>query len=227
MQTDYREIEARILAHDPPHLCSADSADGDELLALLLRICGVGLKADVISRSLIERFGSFPQVVAAEPALLAKENGVSRRTAVKLRTIYASARRIGASPIRDRRRKINNIDALKAYCLTNLAYEKVEQFRIIYLNKQNRLIRDELHQRGTVDFAACYPREIVKRACELSATAIITLNNKPSRPSTPSVPEIALMRHVDEILALVGIQLRDHVIVSPSEIVSMKERNLF
>ena len=227
MRTDYRDIENRILAHDPPHMCSADAADGEELLALLLRICGVRLKADLISQSLIERFGSFPAVVSAEPSLLTKENGISRRTAVNLRTIYASTRRIGASTIRDRRIKITGIDVLRTYCLTNLAYEKNEQFRVIYLSKQDRLIRDELHQRGTIDYTVCYPREIVKRACELSATAIITLNNRPSRSLTPTVPEISTIRHIDEITKSVGILLLDHVIVSPSEIISMKERSLF
>lgn len=227
MNSRIQALQAKMQGVDTPRYNSVDLLDELELLSVVLNICGVRIKCEEIALDMLNVFGSFSEVVAAPVCRLTEINGVARRTAVNIRSVYASARKIGSTTLRENRRRIDDKYSVMEYCRTNMAMEQVEQLRVLFLNRQNRLLADEIHQRGTVDQIACYPRELVKRALEISATAMILLQNHPSGEATPTNAEVAMTRALDEIARAIGIRLHDHIIVSRSELVSMRERKLF
>jgi len=121
---------------------------------------------------------------------------------------------------------ISNWAALLNYLKLKLRHEKSEQARVIYLDRKNKLIADEIVGRGTVDHAPVYPREIARRALELSASAIILVHNHPSGDPTPSRADIDLTREIERALAPLDIKVHDHLVVGASETVSMKAKGL-
>jgi DNA repair protein RadC len=131
---------------------------------------------------------------------------------VELKLIKAFAERLGREAVR-KRPVLASWSALLGYCRTAMAFEEREQFRILFLDKKNALIADEVQQRGTVDHTPVYPREVVRRALELSATAIILVHNHPSGDPTPSRADIQMTRTIAEIAKPLGIVLHDHLII--------------
>jgi DNA repair protein RadC len=191
-----------------------------ELLELVL--FGAIPRRDVkpLAKSLLVRFGSFAEVISA-PAHLLAEAGLGEATITELKVIEAAAHRFLKVEAK-RRPVLSSSSALIDYCRAAMAFADKEQFRILFLDKRNRLIADERQQVGTVDHTPVYPREVLKRALELSATAIILVHNHPSGDPTPSTADVDMTRSIVEIAAPLGIAVHDHLIIGKDGHVSLK-----
>lgn len=183
-----------------------------ELLELVL--CGAIPRRDVkpIAKALLARFGGFGDVIAADPKALETVDGVGRGAAVHLKTIGQAAVRLLRHEVADGH-VLSSWDAVVDYCRAAMGREKVERFRLLFLDNRNRLIADEVQQTGTVDHTPVYPREVVRRALELGASALIMVHNHPSGDPTPSKADIAMTQAVRDALTRIDIRLHDHIIV--------------
>ncbi len=173
------------------HEAGAAALSDYELLELVLFRALPRRDVKPLAKDLIARFGSFAEVVNAPEALLAKVPGVGEGTVIDIKLIAAAASRVAKGAIKTRE-TLSSWSAVIAYCRTAMAFADKEQFRILFLDKRNQLIADEVQQTGTVDHTPVYPREVVKRALELSATAIILVHNHPSGDPTPSNADIQM-----------------------------------
>ena len=187
-----------------------------ELLELILFQVIQRRDTKPMAKALLARFGSFSEVLAAPVARLCEIEGIGEMVAQHLKVVQAAARRFARDPIRQRP-LLDSWASVIDYCRAAMAYEHVEQFRILFLDKKNTLIADEVQQSGTVDHTPVYPREVVKRALELSATAIILVHNHPSGDPTPSQADIQMTRQLAEIAKPLNIVLHDHIIVGRNE----------
>ena len=165
-----------------------------------------------LAKRLVKRFGSFNDVVTAEPARLREVDGVGDAAVAALKLIEAAAVRLTRGAVLNQH-VISSWQALLDYCHASMAHRPTEQFRILFLDRKNRLIADELQQTGTVDHTPVYPREVVKRALDLNASAIVMVHNHPSGDATPSSADIDMTKEVESAAKAVGIALHDHVIV--------------
>lgn len=165
-----------------------------------------------IAKELIRRFGSFAEVVAAPQHLLTEVAGVGEAVAADLRIVAAAGQRLAKGQV-TKRAVLGSWSAVIDYCRAAMAFEVREQFRILFLDKKNALIADEVQQVGTVDHTPVYPREIVKRALEHSSTAIILVHNHPSGDPTPSQADITMTREIVDVAKSMGIVVHDHIIV--------------
>jgi len=165
-----------------------------------------------IAKALLAKFGTLSEVLAAPRERLKEVDGVGERIIDELKIIKAFAERTAAEAVR-RRPLLSSWSALIDYCRTTMAYEEREQFRILFLDKKNQLLADEVQQTGTVDHTPVYPREVIRRALELSATAIILVHNHPSGDPTPSRADIDMTRTIAEVAKPLGIAIHDHLIV--------------
>ena len=166
-----------------------------------------------VAKRLLERFGSFAEVVNAPPERLKEVKGVGDAavTAAQARARRRAAPDAAASIMQ--RPVLASWNAVLDYCRAAMGFEAREQFRILFLDKKNRLIADEVQQQGTVDHTPVYVREVVKRALELSASAIILVHNHPSGDPTPSRADIDMTRQIVEAAKPLGIAIHDHIIV--------------
>ena len=196
-----------------------------ELLELML--FGAQPRRDVkpMAKALLERFGSFAEVISAEPQAMTEVAGVGESAVIALKSAQAAALRLIGGQVMGRP-VLSNWQALLDYCQASMAFAKIEQFRIFYLNNRNVLIADEVQQQGTVDHTPVYPREVVKRALELGASALIMVHNHPAGDPTPSGADIEMTRHVREAGEKLGITLHDHIVVSHGGHRSFKEMGL-
>jgi DNA repair protein RadC len=210
---------------DRLQLAGPDGLPDYELLELLLFL-GIP-RGDVkpLAKRLLERFGSLSATLGAEPKELAEIKGIGDSTIHMFKLIQAAGVRMGREEVMTRS-VVSNWRQLIAYCRASMAHEKVEQFRVLFLDRKNAIIADEKQQRGTVDHTPVYPREVVKRALELSASAIIMVHNHPSGDPTPSKADIEMTREVREAAEKLGITLHDHVIISKSGHNSFKSMGL-
>ncbi|MHC5652958.1 RadC family protein [Stappia sp.] len=183
-----------------------------ELLELLLFSPIRRADTKPIAKALIARFGSFGEVLAAPPARLKEVSGVGDRVVDELKLAHAVAERFLRGQLR-KKQVLSSWSAVLDYIRTAMAYSDREEFRILFLDKKNALIADEVQQRGTVDHTPVYPREVMKRALELSASAIILVHNHPSGDPTPSRADIQMTSQIAEIAKPLGIALHDHIIV--------------
>jgi DNA repair protein RadC len=174
-----------------------------------------------LAKTLIATFGSFAEVIAAPPARLAEVKGVGPAVITNLKIVQAAANRLAKGEVK-RRPVLSSWSAVLDYCRTAMAFAEKEQLRILFLDKRNQLIADEVQQTGTVDHAPVYPREVVKRALELSATAIVLVHNHPSGDPTPSHADIQMTKSIQEIAKPLGIALHDHIIVGKEGHASLK-----
>jgi DNA repair protein RadC len=165
-----------------------------------------------LAKTLIARFGSFAEVIGARPERLVEVDGVGEATALDFKIVEAAARRIARGAIRQRPVLGSWKDVIE-YCRTAMAFADREEFRILFLDKRNHLIADEVQSEGTVDHAPVYPREVVKRALELAASALILVHNHPSGDPTPSPADIRMTNDLQTIAKPLGISLHDHIIV--------------
>jgi DNA repair protein RadC len=178
-----------------------------------------------IAKELIRRFSDFPGVINAPLEELLTNEGISENSAIALKTIQMAARRLARQQIMNQP-VISSWQQLLDYCYATMGSEKVEQFRLLLLDRKNRLIADELQQQGTVDHTPAYPREIIKRALNMGATALILVHNHPSGDPTPSKSDIELTKHIAQAAALLDIHLHDHVIIARGQHYSFKTNGL-
>ncbi len=178
-----------------------------------------------IAKALLEKFGSLPEVLGAPESLLQEVPGIGKTVASDLKVITALTRRMLQSSIVDRPILASWSNVVE-YCKAAMAYERREQFRILFLDKKNRLIADEVQQSGTVDHTPVYPREVVRRALELSATAIILVHNHPSGDPTPSRADVEMTHRIIEAAAPLDITVHDHIIIGRADHASLKGLSL-
>lgn len=165
-----------------------------------------------LAKRLIDAFGSFAEVANAPENRLLEVKGVGDAVVTELKIVREAALRIARGALRDRP-VLSSWDAVVEYCRTAMGFEAREQFRILFLDKKNRIIEDELQQEGTVDHTPVYVREVIKRALEVSATAIILVHNHPSGDPTPSRADIQMTKEIASAAEKLGITLHDHIIV--------------
>ncbi|MDH3968558.1 MAG: DNA repair protein RadC [Rhodospirillales bacterium] len=168
-----------------------------------------------IAKQLIARFGSLAGVLAADARDLADIAYVKDSAVATFKIAHEAAKRMAREELADKP-VISSWDQLLAYCRIALGREAVERFHLLFLDRKNRLIADEAQQRGTVDHTPVYPREVVKRALELGASALILVHNHPSGDPTPSAADIAMTREVREAAEKLGISVHDHVVIAKS-----------
>ena len=183
-----------------------------ELLELLLFGALPRRDTKPIAKRLLQTFGSFAEVINAPPERLKEVQGVGDAAVMQLKLVRASALRLMQKGILQRP-VLASWDAVLDYCRAAMGYEAREQFRILFLDKKNRLIADEVQQQGTVDHTPVYVREVVKRALEHSASAIILVHNHPSGDPAPSRADIDMTRHIIDAAKPLGIAIHDHIIV--------------
>ena len=212
-------LRARLLAAGP------DSVADHELLELVLFLALPRRDTKPIARALLLRFGSFANAIAAPLNDLRSVDGMGEAGAAALKTVQAAALRLIRSDLRDQP-VLSNWDALMGYLTAVLARERVEQFRILFLDNRNRLLADEAQSRGTVNHTPVYPREVAKRALELHATAIILVHNHPSGDTTPSQADLAMTGEIKRAVGTLGIVLHDHVIVGSGGWLSFQREGL-
>ncbi len=196
-----------------------------EILELIL--FGVFRQGDVkpLAKRLLQEFGSLGGVLAADAARLREVKGCGETAIAALKVTREAGLRILRGDVLQRH-VISSWQALLDYCRAALADEPTEQFRILFLDRKNHVIKDERQQQGTVDHTPVYPREVVKRALELQASALILVHNHPSGDPTPSAADIEMTRQVREAARVVGIALHDHVVIGRKGHASFKSLGL-
>lgn len=165
-----------------------------------------------LAKALLQHFGGLAGLLSASPQDLAAFPDMGESSAATLKIIPEAARRLALAAAQEAP-VISSWDRLLAYCRVAMGHEKVEQLRLFFLDSKNRLIADEVQQRGTVDHTPAYPREVVKRALELGATALILAHNHPSGDTTPSAADIEMTKAIQDAAEKLGIVLHDHVII--------------
>jgi DNA repair protein RadC len=196
-----------------------------EMLELVLFAAKPRGDVKPLAKALIKRFGSFAGAVKASPSALMEVEGVGEAVVAALRTVEAAAELMLRQGMDDKP-IIQSWTALLDYCRLTMAEKKIEEFRVLFLNRGNALIADEVQQRGTVDHTPVYPREIIKRALEHGATAIILVHNHPSGNSSPSKDDIEMTKLVMEAAKPFNIRVHDHVIVASKGHYSFKSHGL-
>ncbi|MFE1602761.1 RadC family protein [Methylobacterium sp. ID0610] len=174
-----------------------------------------------IAKALIQRFGSFAEVITAPAELLMETDGIGPSVVADLKILEAAGRRLARGAVAERP-LLASWSAVIDYCRAAMAFAPREEFRILFLDKRNRLIADEVQGRGTVDHTPVYPREVVRRALELSATALILVHNHPSGDPTPSQADIRMTRDIVGAAQPLGIVVHDHIIVGREGHASLK-----
>jgi DNA repair protein RadC len=184
-----------------------------ELLELVL--FGADARRDMkpLAKALLKRFKNFAGVVSADVHSLREVDGVGDAAIAQIKAIEAASQLLVRTEIMDRP-IIGSWDRLIEYCHTRIARSSIELFMVIYLDRKNRLLHDEILQKGSIDHTPVYPREVVRRALELKATAIILVHNHPSGDATPSRADVDMTQEVKQAVASVGISLHDHLVIS-------------
>lgn len=202
-------------------VASGDALADYELLELLLFRLIPRTDTKPVAKALLARFGTLAEVLGAPPSLLQEVKGVGPAVALDLKVIAAAARRMARGEISGRE-VLSSWTQVLDYCRAAMAFEEREQFRILFLDKKNALIADEVQQTGTVDHTPVYPREVIKRALELSATAIVLVHNHPSGDPAPSRADIDMTKTIVETAKPLGIMVHDHIIIGRKGYASMK-----
>ena len=196
-----------------------------ELLELTLFAALPRRDTKPLAKTLLKKFGSFAEAVHAPESLLREIDGVGDASITQLKLLAAAAGRIAKGEIK-RSVALSSWDDVINYCRTSMAFADKEQFRILFLDKRNQLIADEIQQTGTVDHTPVYPREVIKRALELSATAVILVHNHPSGDPSPSQADIQMTKAIIGIANPLGISVHDHIIVGKNGHSSLKGMRL-
>lgn len=174
-----------------------------------------------LARRLLEVFGDFSTVISAPAARLQEVTGVGLAVVQELKIVEAAAHRLARSRVMNRQ-VLSSWDQLLDYCRTAMAHRATEQFRVLYLDRKNVLIADEEQARGTVDHVPVYPREVVKRALEVNASAIILVHNHPSGDPTPSDADILVTNQIQDAAEVLGLVLHDHLVIGKSQALSFR-----
>jgi DNA repair protein RadC len=222
------------LAEAPPHYhghrerlrerfreAGADALSDYELLEAVLFRAMPRRDVKPLAKTLIATFGSFAEVISAPATRLAEVKGLGPAGITEIKIVEAAASRLLRGEVK-KRPALSSWSAVLDYCRSAQAFAEKEQFRILFLDKRNRLIADEVQQSGTVDHTPVYPREVVKRALELSATAVILVHNHPSGDPTPSQADIEMTRQIIAVAGSLGVTVHDHIIVGKDGHASLK-----
>jgi DNA repair protein RadC len=199
----------------------ADALSDYELLELLLFRALPRRDVKPLAKALLAKFGSFAEAISAPEARLAELKGLGDAGITELKIAQAAASRLVRGAVQ-KRPILSSWSTVLDYCRTAQAFADREQFRVLFLDKRNLLIADELQQIGTVDHTPVYPREVIKRALELSATAIILVHNHPSGDPTPSRADIQMTQQIIAVASPLGISVHDHIIVGKEGHASLK-----
>src|SRR5690625_3147746 len=178
-----------------------------------------------LAKALLRQFGSLGQLFKAPPAQIQALPGAGPAVAAAIKIVQAAMERSTREGLKDLD-IVSSWDELLDYCNTHLRHEKVENFHLLFLNRKNRVIGLEHQQRGTVDHTPVYPREVVKRALELNASALILVHNHPSGDPTPSRADIEMTSRIERAAKAVGIALHDHVIIGKEQDTSFRSQGL-
>jgi len=203
----------------------AEALADHELLELVLFLALPRRDTKPIGRALLTRFGSFASAIAAPLHELRGVEGLGDAGAAALKTVQAASLRLARAEVIGRP-VLANWDALMGYLNAAMARERIEQFRLLFLDARNRLLADEAQGQGTVDHTPVYPREVIKRALELQATALILVHNHPSGDPSPSRADIDMTRDIATAAGALGIVLHDHVIVGNGKWFSFRREGL-
>jgi len=198
-----------------------DALSDYELLELVLFRALPRRDVKPLAKTLLATFGSFAETVAAPVERLAEIKGLGDAAITELKVVQAAAHRLARGEVK-KRPVLSSWSAVLDYCRTAQAFADREQFRVLFLDKRNQLIADEVQQTGTVDHTPVYPREVVKRALELSATAVVLVHNHPSGDPTPSRADIEMTQQIAAVASPLGIAVHDHIIVGRDGHASLK-----
>lgn len=212
-------LRARLLKAGPESLAD------HEVLEMVLFLALPRRDTKPIARALIAQFGSYAQAIAAPLPELLRVEGLGEAGAAALKIVQAASLRLIRAEVLYRP-VLSNWDRLIEYLTAVLAREKTEQVRVLYLDNRNRLLADEVESRGTINHTPIYPRELVKRALEFHATAIILVHNHPSGDPSPSQEDIAMTQEIKQAAHALSIVLHDHVIIGNGKWVSLKRLGL-
>jgi DNA repair protein RadC len=202
-----------------------DALPDYELLELLLFLSIPQRDTKPLAKKLIDKFGSFGDVIAAPAERLMEVAGVKEATVTALKIVEASALRLAKASVINRP-ALSSWEALLDYCSAKMARAQTEEFRVLYLDRKNVLIADEPHQKGTVDHTPVYPREVVKRALELGASALILVHNHPSGDPTPSRADVAMTKEIAAAAKALKIDVHDHLVIGRGKHASFKAMGL-
>jgi DNA repair protein RadC len=194
-----------------------------ELLELVLFRAIPRQDVKPLARTLLDTFGDFNRVIAAPAPRLLAVPGVGDAVVLELKIVEAAAQRMMRARVMQRP-VLSSWDALLDYCHTALSHRETETFRILFLDRKNVLIADEEQARGTVDHVPVYPREVVKRALELNASALILVHNHPSGDPTPSQADIDMTMQIEDAARVLGLVLHDHLIIGKSRELSFRAK---
>jgi len=212
-------MRARLLTAGP------DALADHEMLEMVLFLALPRRDTKPIARDLLTRFGSYAAAIAAPLQELRGVEGLGEAGTAALKLVQAAALRLAKAEVLHQP-VLNDWDRLMAYLNAVMARERVEQFRVLFLDNRNRLLADEAQARGTVNHTPVYPREVVKRALELHATALILVHNHPSGDPTPSREDIDMTREITSAAAALSIVLHDHVVVGNGRWLSFRKAGL-
>jgi DNA repair protein RadC len=207
------------------HQAGPEALSDYELLEMALFASVPRRDTKPLAKTLLKKFGSFAEVVHAPENLLREIDGIGDASVTQLKLLAAAAGRIAKGEIK-RSIALSSWDDVVSYCRTGMAFADKEQFRVLFLDKRNQLIADEVQQTGTVDHTPVYPREVIKRALELSATALILVHNHPSGDPAPSQADIQMTKAIIAIASPLGISIHDHIIVGKGGHASLKGMRL-
>ncbi len=213
---EHRErMRQRLLRAGPASLADY------ELLEMVLYIGLPRIDTKPLAKALLNRFGSFANVIAAPEKELVAVKGIGESAAATLKLVHAAALRLAHAEVKDAP-VLNNWERLMDYLQAAIAREPIEQFRVLFLDTRNRLIADEAQARGTVNHTPVYPREVVRRALELGATALILAHNHPSGDPSPSRADLEMTQAIKEAASALEIVVHDHVIVGNGKHLSFR-----
>lgn len=196
-----------------------------ELVELLLFRAVPRQDVKPLAHELLKKFGDFNGVVSAPAARLAAVKGVGEAVICELKVVEAAAHRLARARV-IHRRVLSDWQALLDYCHTTMAHRDTEQFRVLFLDTKNTLIADEAQAQGTVNHVPVYPREVVKRALELNASALILVHNHPSGDPTPSEADIGMTQQINLACQTLCLTLHDHIIIGKSQEISFRSEGL-
>ena len=203
----------------------ADALQDYELLELVLSFAHPRGDVKPLAKELIQRFGGFSAAISADSRALKEIKGVGETTIAALRVVRAAAVRLAREDASERT-VLSSWDRVLAYCRTALAHEPTERVHVLFLDTKNVLIRAEAQGRGTIDHTPVYPREVVKRALELGAAAMILVHNHPSGDPTTSKADIDMTRQIVAAAKPLGIEIHDHLIIAKRGHASFKSLGL-
>ena len=211
-----KRMRDRLLDRGPESLADY------ELLEMLLFFAQPNGDTKPVAKRLINRFGSYAGALSASNQDLDEVTGIGRTSVAAIRLVHAAAIRLARAEVLDRI-VLGNWEQLMDYLNITMARERIEQFRILFLDTRNQLIADEVQSRGTINHTPVYPREVARRALELYAAAIILVHNHPSGDPTPSGADIDMTGQIRLALQMLGIAVHDHLIIGNGRWTSLKK----